>query len=44
MLCPDTPSNFSLSAILLRRILPVAITLYLWLGLVGALQLTHLVY
>jgi len=44
MLSANAPFSFSLSAFLMRRVLPVAITLYLWLGLVSALQLTHLTY
>lgn len=44
MLSANAPFSFNLSAFLMRRVLPVAITLYLWLGLVSALQLTYLVY
>lgn len=40
----DATLCFSLGAFLMRRLLPVAMTLYLWLGLVSALRLTHLTF
>jgi hypothetical protein len=44
MLPADFAISFDLSAFLMRRLLPVAISLYLWLGLVSALRLTHLTF
>ncbi|MFY8211001.1 MAG: hypothetical protein ACOVOE_17070 [Caulobacter sp.] len=42
MLPTDFAQSFDLSGFLMRRLLPVALTLYLWMGLVNALRLTHL--
>jgi hypothetical protein len=43
MASADFTTSFNLGAFVMRRMLPVALTLYLWLGLVSAMRLAHLV-
>lgn len=40
----DFAASFNLGAFVMRRLLPVAITLYLWLGVVSAVSLSPLAF